>query len=86
MPSRKKVYPQVIVLEVMLIAACAAGVYYLAGKAGAPHAVAAFCAGAGLDRALTMLLRHRNKRLLPRMPVTVTRTTKRKPATRRRSA
>lgn len=82
MAKRKRVYPQVVVIELIIIAAGALAVYFLAPLTGAPHTVATFLAGMATDRTLILVLRHRNKRLLPRMP-RVTTQPARKPARRR---
>jgi hypothetical protein len=84
--KRKKVYPQVIAIELILIAAAAVLTWFLLPLAGASHGVALFAAGAATDRALILVLRHRNKRLLPAMPITVKRTPAPRKAAPRRPA
>lgn len=74
---KRRVYPQFVILELVIGAACAAGALLLAGSLGAGHAVALFLAGMVADRVVTVLLRHRNKPLLTR------RTAPRRPAARR---
>lgn len=69
--KRKKVYPQLIVIELILVGIAGAAAYYLLPKAGVPHSAALIFTGAAADRALTMVLRHRNKPLLPKFPVTI---------------
>jgi hypothetical protein len=87
MARKQKTYPQVVALEFMLAAACGTGAYFLADHLGPSHSVAEFLAGMATATALRMVLRHRNKRLLPKSPFKVTRTApKRRSAPRRRSA
>lgn len=81
MAGRKKVYPQVVVIELLVIAAGALAVYFLVPLSGAPHAFAEFLAGMAADRSLILVLRHRNKRLLPRVRLTTQ--PARRPARRR---
>lgn len=71
--GKRKVHPQLIVLELILLAAFAAGAYFLAEHLAHGAMLPVFLAGAAADRALILVLRHRNKRLLPQMPVTVQR-------------
>lgn len=79
--GKRKVHPQLIAIELILLAAFGLGAYFLAEKiSGSP--VPVFMAGAAFDRALILVLRHRNKRLLPPMP-RITTQPKRRPAARR---
>lgn len=74
--KRKKAYPQLIAIELILVALAGLAVWYLLPMAGTPHSVALIAAGVAADRTLIMLLRHRNKKLLPKfkLPVTVSMT------------
>lgn len=65
MAAKRKVYPQVLAIEALLVAACATGAWFLARHFISP-AWAGFLAGAACAKALDMLLRHRNKPLLPK--------------------
>lgn len=82
MAAKRKAHPQLIAIEVILVAAFAAGAYFLAAHFGGHTRVPLFLAGAAADRVLILILRHRNKRLLPPMP-RVTTQPKRRPAARR---
>jgi hypothetical protein len=81
--ARRKVYPQIIAIELIIIAAAAVAIYYLAPDVGVPHAAAMFVAGMGADRCLILVLRHRNKKLHWKSPITITRKPARRPATRK---
>lgn len=78
--SRRKVYPRFVALEIILVAAFAIASYLIAEHV-AHAALAVFLAGAASDRVLILVLRHRNKPLLPK--ITVSRKPARKPAGRR---
>lgn len=77
--GKRKAYPQLIAIEVILVAAFGLGAYFLASRFGGASEVAVFFAGAAFDRVLILVLRHRNKRFLPR----ITTQPRRAPARRR---
>jgi hypothetical protein len=80
--GKRKAHPQLIAIEVILVAAFVTGAYFLAAHFGEHAPIVLFLAGAAADRALTLILRHRNKRLLPPMP-RITTQPRKTPARRR---
>ena len=83
---RRKAYPQLVAIELILVAAAGLLAWYLFPLVGVPHSAAMFAAGVVADRALTLLLRHRNKPLGIRLPVSISMTpAKSKPASGRKS-
>jgi len=70
MAKRRKVYPQLVAIELILLAAFGTGAYLLAEHFSTRSALPVFLAGAALDRALILVLRHRNKPVRLQMPVT----------------
>lgn len=74
---KRKVYPQFVALELILVAALGAGAYYLAGYLGHGARFPVFLAGMVADRLLIIVLRHRNKPIRFQAPLT------RRPAPRR---
>lgn len=82
-PRRKrKAHPQLIAIEAILVALFAAAAYLTAAHFSGRSALPVFLAGAAADRALILVLRHANRRLLPRMPRVATQQ-RRAPARRR---
>lgn len=78
MASRKrKAHPQLIAIELMLVAGFAITAYLVAGHLGGHSRIPLFLAGMTVDRALILILRHRNKPVRIQSPLT------RKPASRR---
>lgn len=86
--KRRKAYPQLIAIELILVAAGALAAWYLLPLAGVPHSIAMFAAGIAADRALILLLRHRNKPLLPnlKLPFSVLKPAPGKTAPRKKAA
>lgn len=84
--GRKKVAPQIVAIELIIIAAAALAIYFLVPLSGAPQNLAEFLAGMGADRLLILVLRH-GKKKGPRKRIggiTITRQpVQRKPAGRR---